>query len=221
MGGAGLGAVGSGGAGRGGGGGTGVGGSTGGPPVACSLVTTLAECELRADCHSSFVDTHDCNCPTLGCCARFRACVDGDQAMCDASPGIACAVTTPYCEGSYVVAYTKTCFEGCVQNKDCAPSGSIPCGTTTCGPDQACVHPPKGGTCLLPDAGQCPSGTSAMGNPPCCLAPDNPACVTIDRPCSGAIVSCSCFSVDPCDAHLTNACAGAMIQGRDIACRAG
>jgi len=199
----------------------GVGGSTGGPPVACSLVTTLAECELRADCHSSFVDTHDCNCPTLGCCARFRACVDGDQAMCDASPGIACAVTTPYCEGSYVVAYTKTCFEGCVQNKDCAPSGSIPCGTTTCGPDQACVHPPKGGTCLLPDAGQCPSGTSAMGNPPCCLAPDNPACVTIDRPCSGATVSCSCFSVDPCDAHLTNACAGAMIQGRDIACRAG
>lgn len=205
--------------GTGAGGRLGAGGSTGVPPVACSLVTTLAGCEARNDCHSVFQDPHNCKCPTVGCCAQFSRCVDGDQAQCTAGPGIACDAATPYCEGSYVVAYTKTCFEGCVQSKDCAPSDSIPCGMTTCGPQQACVHPPVGGACLMPDAGQCPAGTSPMGSPPCCLPPDNPTCVTIDRPCNAATVSCSCFTVDPCNAHLTNACAASTIVGRDIQCR--
>lgn len=201
------------------GGGAGAGGDSGAPPVACALVTMQADCEARSDCHSVFQDPHDCKCAALGCCAQFSRCADAEKAQCTATPGLACGAATPYCEGPYVVAYTKTCFEGCVQSKDCAPSDSIPCGQTTCGPQQACVHPPVGGACLMPDAGQCPAGTSPLGNPPCCLPPDKPTCVTIDRPCSGTTVSCSCFSVDPCDAHLTNACGGAMIVGRDIQCR--
>lgn len=219
-GGAAGGSTGTGGGGRGGAGGggdPGTGGITGVPPVICSLVTTLAGCEARSDCHSIFQDPRNCTCATVGCCAQFTRCVDGDQALCTAGPGVVCGAATPYCEGSYVVAFTKTCFEGCVQSKDCAPSDSIPCGKTTCGPQQACVHPPVGGNCLMPDAGQCPAGTSAMGN--CCLPPDNPSCVTIDLACSSPTVSCSCFSVDPCNAHLTNPCAASTIVGRDIQCR--
>jgi hypothetical protein len=100
---------------------------------------------------------------------------------------------------------------------------SIPCGTTTCTPGvAACVHPPRGGTCTIPDAGQCPPGTApeSSGGITCCLAPDKPKCVAIDRACDGTGVSCSCFSVDPCGSSA-NACSGALIQGGDIQCRAG
>ena len=72
----------------------------------------------------------------------------------------------------------------------------------------------------VPDAGRRSMSVRdvADGKPALLLAPDKPACVTIDRPCSGTTVTCSCFSVDPCDAHLTNACAASLIQGRDIEC---
>jgi hypothetical protein len=39
--------------------------------------------------------------------------------MCTGTP--ACTAATPFCESPYVVAYTATCYEGCVQKKDCAP----------------------------------------------------------------------------------------------------
>ena len=92
-------------------------------------------------------------------------------------------------------------------------SGALACGTMTCGPQEACVHPPGPGTCLMPDAGQCPSGTSLSGG--CCLPPLIPSCVAIDRPCSGSTVTCACFSVNPCAPQL---CAAASFQGRVVMC---
>jgi hypothetical protein len=92
-------------------------------------------------------------------------------------------------------------------------SAALACGTMTCGPQEACVHPPGPGTCLMPDGGQCPSGTSLMGG--CCLPPLIPSCVAIDRPCSGPTVTCACFSTNPCGSQL---CAGASFQGRVVMC---
>jgi hypothetical protein len=88
--------------------------------AACAAVATLAECEARTDCHSVFTDPGTCDCAVLGCCAHFSGCANGDKAMCT-SPGLLCRVATPYCEGPYVVAYSGSCFEGCVNKKDCAP----------------------------------------------------------------------------------------------------
>ena len=91
--------------------------------------------------------------------------------------------------------------------------GSLRCGTMTCGPQEACVTPPGPGTCLMPDAGRCPTGTSLSGS--CCLPPLDPSCVAIDRPCSGPTVTCACFSVDPCGSQR---CAAASLQGRNVMC---
>jgi hypothetical protein len=88
-------------------------------PPPCSMVTTLADCELRNDCHSVFVDPGTCGCAVSGCCAHFSSCADGDKAMCSGMP--LCKVATPFCEAPYVVSYTATCYEGCVNKKDCAP----------------------------------------------------------------------------------------------------
>jgi len=90
-------------------------------PLPCAQVTTKDACEARTDCHSVFMDPHNCACAALGCCAQFSRCANGDKAMCKAPTGLACGAATPYCEGPYVVSYTATCFEGCVQSKDCAP----------------------------------------------------------------------------------------------------
>jgi hypothetical protein len=89
-------------------------------PVPCTQVTTRDACEARSDCHSVFVDPHTCACAALGCCAQFSRCADGDKATCKAPTGLACGAATPYCESPYVVSYTATCFEGCVQQTDCA-----------------------------------------------------------------------------------------------------
>ena len=89
------------------------------PP--CAQVTTKDACEQRSDCHSVFVDPHNCACAALGCCAQFSRCADGDKATCKPSSGVVCGAAQPYCEGPYVVSYTSTCYEGCVQSTDCAP----------------------------------------------------------------------------------------------------
>jgi hypothetical protein len=89
-------------------------------PVTCDAVTTLDGCEARTDCHSVFVDPGTCGCAAVGCCAHFSRCVAGDKAKCT-PPTLLCRVATPFCEGTFVVAYTDSCFEGCVQKKDCAP----------------------------------------------------------------------------------------------------
>jgi len=88
-------------------------------PVACAQVTTLDACEARTDCHSVFQDPGTCGCAGSGCCAHFSRCADGDKAACTGTP--LCKIATPFCESPYVVAHTGSCYEGCVQKKDCAP----------------------------------------------------------------------------------------------------
>jgi hypothetical protein len=89
-------------------------------PLPCAQTTTKEACEARPDCHSVFVDSRDCACAALGCCARFSRCADGDKANCN-GPSVLCDVVTPYCEGPYVVSYTAACYEGCVKSSDCGP----------------------------------------------------------------------------------------------------
>jgi hypothetical protein len=88
-------------------------------PLPCAMVTTLDQCETRTDCHSVFVDPGTCGCSAVGCCEHFSRCADGDKAKCSGMP--LCRIATPFCEGTFVVSYTDTCYEGCVQKKDCAP----------------------------------------------------------------------------------------------------
>ena len=85
----------------------------------CSSVTTLSDCEARTDCHSVFMDPGTCGCGAPGCCAHFSSCADGDKANCK-GPAL-CRAATPFCELPFVVSYTGTCYEGCVNMKDCAP----------------------------------------------------------------------------------------------------
>jgi hypothetical protein len=87
--------------------------------VPCAQATTKDACEARPDCHSVFVDGRDCGCAALGCCTRFSRCADGGAAVCKA-PAISCDAATPYCEGPFVVSYSGSCYEGCVQATDCA-----------------------------------------------------------------------------------------------------
>jgi hypothetical protein len=91
------------------------------PARPCAEVTTQGECDDRSDCHSVFVDPGDCGCASAGCCAQFSLCADGAQASCDGS-NVQCTVVAPHCESpNYVVSYTPTCYEGCVNPDDCAP----------------------------------------------------------------------------------------------------
>lgn len=87
-------------------------------PVACSKVTNLSDCSVRADCHAVFVDPGTCDCAEPGCCAQFSLCADGDQAICTGKP--VCKSAAPHCEGIFAVSYTGTCYEGCVEKTDCA-----------------------------------------------------------------------------------------------------
>lgn len=143
------------------------------------------------------------------CQLTFQCCI-----ACDGSRACAPTCTSPVCPdagaggsggmGPVDAAQTDAHSD--------AP-GSLSCGTMTCGPQEACVHPPGPGTCLMPDGGQCPTGTSLSGS--CCLPPLTPSCVAIDRPCSGPTVTCACFSVNPCGSQI---CAAASFQGRDVMC---
>lgn len=87
---------------------------------ACAQATTLVDCDARVGCHPVFVDPQDCRCTSLGCCAHFSRCANGDLAQCT-NTGIGCTIQTPYCEGPYVVGYSGVCYEGCVRASECAP----------------------------------------------------------------------------------------------------
>ena len=90
------------------------------PPVVCTLLTTLADCDARSDCHAVFIDPGTCGCGSVGCCAHFSRCADGGKADCK-GPAV-CKAATPFCEGpGYVVAYANACYEGCVRATACAP----------------------------------------------------------------------------------------------------
>jgi hypothetical protein len=86
----------------------------------CSSATTASACDARTDCHSVFVDPHDCRCAALGCCARFSTCAEGARAICK-NVVFTCTIPQPYCEGPYVLAYANGCYEGCVRMNECAP----------------------------------------------------------------------------------------------------
>jgi hypothetical protein len=88
-------------------------------PTPCTAQTTKEACDTRPDCHPVFVDDRLCACAGIGCCARFAHCAAGATAVCKAPP-ITCDAVAPHCEGSYVVAYAGSCYEGCVQSSDCA-----------------------------------------------------------------------------------------------------
>jgi hypothetical protein len=158
------------GGGMGGAGGTASGGAPGldagrpdAPLAKCGDVTTLAECEARSDCHSVFVDPGDCGCATLGCCTRFESCADGDKAKCTGT--VLCEVDPPRCEGSYVVSYQGSCYEGCVKQTDCA---LLACPQAPPANGAACGPVPVSQTCYYEDcagAGRtvatCAAGASA------------------------------------------------------------
>lgn len=122
----------------------------------CDSVDSLAECEMRTDCHSVFENPQGCDCPLPGCCARFERCADNERADCTGA-SLNCEAVTPYCEHpAYVVSYSGICYEGCVAPKDCAPSPPTPCPESVpvdgsvCGGDSQCYY----------DA--CPSGGRAI-----------------------------------------------------------
>jgi len=104
------------------------------PQPACSQLTTQTDCEARGGCHAVFVDPGTCGCASQGCCAHFDRCVDGAQANCT-GPAL-CKMATPFCESPYVLAYTGTCYEGCVRQTTCAPPTcpqTPPTNGATCG----------------------------------------------------------------------------------------
>lgn len=85
--------------------------------VPCSQVTVLEDCEVRTDCHAVYQDPGTCACAEPGCCAKFSFCADGNSAKCSGNP--VCKSAAPHCEGIFVVSYTDTCYEGCVEQADC------------------------------------------------------------------------------------------------------
>jgi hypothetical protein len=131
---------------------------TGGEPAPCAQAGTQAACDANPWCYSVFFDPHNCACAGLGCCARFDHCALGAGAQCYG--GVSCALTPPFCEGPYVVSYRGDCFEGCVNNPDCAP-------VCTPGADQTCNDNPIvssfHGHCT--DAGTCQCNAQFILNP--------------------------------------------------------
>ena len=87
--------------------------------TACAQLTSQVACETRGDCHALFADPGTCDCAMIGCCMAFNRCADGGKALCTGNPQ--CEMMTPQCGSNYVVAYTASCYEGCVLASECAP----------------------------------------------------------------------------------------------------
>ena len=87
----------------------------------CSLATTEAACDALPGCHPVFRDSSlVCDCAGVGCsCVSFSSCADGGLADC--SGPAQCDALAPYCSGDYVVAYSGTCYQGCVRKSNCPP----------------------------------------------------------------------------------------------------
>jgi hypothetical protein len=149
-------------------------------------------------------------CGNTMCQLTYQCCI-----ACDGSHACAPTCTSPVCPdaGAGGGGGSGPADAGQMDAASDAAS-SLGCGTMTCGPQEVCVTPPGPGTCVMPDGGQCPTGTSLSGS--CCLPSLVPSCVAIDRPCNGPTVTCACFSVDPCGSGL---CVGASFQGHNVICR--
>jgi hypothetical protein len=186
----------------------------------CADVTTLEECEARTDCHSVFQDPGTCGCALLGCCARFWRCADNDLADCEGR-SVGCDVATPFCESpAYVVSAAGTCYEGCVDPKDCAPT------TATCTPPDA-----SGCYCYsdsdCPDGNHCYSADCANQSPGTCRVAPGTGCFG-DADCPFG-QTCIGGRPAPCDTTIADAvgtcgveecpdgdCAG--VSGPDCTC---
>ncbi|HWP07853.1 MAG TPA: Hint domain-containing protein, partial [Polyangiaceae bacterium] len=202
--------------------GTGGGGGASGP---CSEVTVLADCEARTDCHSVYQDPGTCGCASVGCCAKFSRCVDGDKADCEGK-GLSCEALTPLCDDpAFVVSYSGSCYEGCVKPKDCEGAASCtlpaqdgcscfgnedcPVGANCYGADCASNTP---GVCHVPPPSgcfgdfDCPNGETCIGGRPAPCGSTQPdklgtcgveACP--DGDCVGSAgTDCTCLSGDAC-----------------------
>lgn len=113
-----------------------------GPP-ACGALTTSTDCDVRKDCHSVFLDPHNCTCTEESCCMRFDHCADGETADC-MGPAV-CKSMPPDCESRfYTVGFANGCHEGCVRKHECtvpACPARPPTSGTSCGPvDHPCIY---------------------------------------------------------------------------------
>lgn len=159
--------------------------------VACSALTTEADCRARSDCHPLFYDPATCGCATLGCCAAFSKCADG-KADCEVPTQFSCTIAQPYCEGPYVVAYRAGCFEGCVLGTDC--SGLSSCSPApVCGADEVSVRVQR----------------PATGEVQCACEPN---------PCPGlSIPTCDC-AAELCTKYPGVSCVGYMPGSGQLVC---
>jgi hypothetical protein len=150
---------------------------------ACSEATELDACEALEGCHAVFEDPNVCGCAENGCCARFARCAPGEKADCEGRSA-ECNAATPFCDSpAYVVSYSGSCFEGCVQPKDCGacgppgdPSGCACYSDQDCAQGNRCYGADCGsqtsGTCRVPPANgcfghaDCPGGQTCVGGRP-------------------------------------------------------
>lgn len=89
---------------------------SGGAAISCAEINDAPTCRERTDCHAVYEDPGTCDC-VPGCCTKFSFCAAG-RAQCT-NTGVLCRAAPPDCEGSYVVSYANSCFEGCVLKSDC------------------------------------------------------------------------------------------------------
>jgi hypothetical protein len=141
----------------------------------CSELATFEECEARPECHSVFHDPGTCGCATVGCCAEFTRCADGAEANCR-DREVLCDGATPFCDNpAYVISYSSSCYEGCVDPKDCAP---VECPAGDCSGTY-------GPSCTCSDGTECVVATGPAGSGWCrntdgtcsackCASPDTP-----------------------------------------------
>lgn len=150
------------------------------PVAVCSQLTAQAGCDLRSDCHTVYVDPGTCGCSSPGCCARFDHCADGGKADCTGPA--TCKIATPFCDPPYVVAFTGTCYEGCVRQTTCAPPTcpqTPPTNATACGGvDFRCAYEDCAGAGR--SQATCASGTWTT---------QTAACTTTTCPGAGAMTS--------------------------------
>jgi hypothetical protein len=89
------------------------------PPPRC-LALDEATCAVEPGCHRVFVNEPNCGCAPAGCCTKFSHCAEGEFADCTGGEVI-CDALPPTCEGSFVVAFSNGCYEGCASMDECAP----------------------------------------------------------------------------------------------------
>jgi hypothetical protein len=117
------------------------------PAVTCPNCMGLDEqaCSSTATCHPVYIDLQACGCAPAGCCTRFQECGQGAYAVCT-PPTAICDALPPTCEGDFVLAYSNSCYEGCVHPRECGgqpalcgPGGTWPTFAKACQVDGDCA----------------------------------------------------------------------------------